>query len=244
MPANPLYFEIIARVVVAFIAILVIARVLEKKRSERLSYYEYLIGITMGFILGNMVIQTGVNMWPSLLALLILAVLNYLLRFTHLKSRVARKLLMGEPVLVVQNGKIMEQNMEKMQYTIDDLLTQLRGQEVFNVADVEFAVLEPDGVLSVLLKSSKQPVTKDDLQLESQYQGLASELIVDGEIVYQNLEQNNLDEAWLINQLKNQQIQSSNEVHLAILDAQGNLYVDKKDDQLVHNTRIADDPGD
>jgi len=243
LPVTSLYLEVTARAVIAFLAILVIARALEKERAGQLTYYEYLAGITTGVIAGGIVIQTGISPWPLLLGLLVFSVLNYLVRIITLKSRVARKVLAGEPVLIIQNGKIMEQNMKDVQYNIDDLLMQLRSQRVFNISDVEFAVLEPDGRLSVLLKASKKPVTIEDLQLESQYQGLSSELIMDGEIVYQNLGQNNLDEAWLINELKKQGIQAPGEVNLAILDTQGKLYVDKKDDEVVHDTGIQDDPG-
>jgi uncharacterized membrane protein YcaP (DUF421 family) len=243
LPVTSLYLEMTARAVIAFLAILIIARVLEKERAGQLTYYEYLAGITTGVIAGGIVIQTRISPWPLLLALFVFSILNYLVRFITLKSRVVRKVLAGEPVLIIQNGKIMEQHMKNVQYNIDDLLMQLRSQGVFNISDVEFAVLEADGRLSVLLKSSKKPVTAEDLQLESQYQGLSSELIIDGVIIYQNLDQNNLDESWLINELKKQGIQTPGEVHLAILDAQGNLYVDKKDDEVVHNTRIQDDPG-
>lgn len=242
MPVS-LYLEVTIRAVLAFLAILLIARVLEKGRAGQLTCYEYLAGITTGIIAGGIVTQTSISPWPLLLALFVFSILNYLVRFISLKSRMARKVLAGEPVLIIQNGKIMEENMKRQNYNSDQLLMQLRSQGVFNISDVEFAVLEPDGRLSVLLKSSKKPVTAEDLQLESQYQGLSSELIVDGEIIYQNLDQNNLDEAWLINELKKQGIQASQEVHLAILDAQGNLYVDKKDDEVVHNTRIEDDSG-
>ena len=241
--AVSLYLDLSTRAVIAFLAILIIARVLEKERAGQLTYYEYLAGITTGIIAGGIVTQTWISPWPLLLALLVFSVLNYLVRFISLKSRVARKVLAGEPTLIIQNGKIMEQKMKQLHYNIDGLLMQLRSQGVFNISDVEFAVLEANGRLSVLLKADKMPVTTGDLQLESKYQGLSSELIMDGEIIYQNLDQNNLDEAWLINELKKQGIKAPGDVHLASLDAQGNLYVDKKDDEVVHDTRIQDDLG-
>ena len=186
---------------------------------------------------------TRLNPLPLLIALFIFSVLTYLMRYISLKSRAARKLLAGEPVVVIQNGKVMEQSMQRSHYSTDDLLMQLRTKGVFNIADVEFAVLEPNGRLSVLLKSHKMPATREDLQLDSQYQGLSSELIMDGEIIYQNLEQNNLDEAWLIGELSKQGIKSAEDVSLAILDTEGNLYVDQKQDSIQHDTKVQDDPG-
>jgi len=237
-----LYWDLALRAVVAFLAVLLIACVLEQERSGEITFYEYLAGLTIGVISGGIVI-TRLNPLPLLVALFIFSALTYLMRYISLKSRAARKLLTGEPVIVIQNGKIMEQSMQRLHYSTDDLLMQLRTKGVFNIADVEFAVLEPNGRLSVLLKSHKMPATREDMQLESQYQGVSSELIVDGEIIYQNLKQNNLDEAWLIGELAKQGIKSSEDVLLAMLDTQGNLYVDKKQDGLQHDTSVQDDPG-
>lgn len=239
----PFYSEMAIRALIAFIAVLVIARVLEKGRTGQLSFFEYLVIITIGFLAGGVVLQTGTTPGPLLLALFVFAGLSYVVRLAALKSRPARKLLVGEPALVIQNGKILEKNMEKLHYNSDDLLMQLRSQGFFNIADVEFAVLEPNGLLSVQLKTHKMPATRDDLKIESQYQGISTELIVDGEVIYQNLYQNNLDESWLINELNKQGIKKPGEVELAVLDAKGSLYIDKKEDELMHNTKIQDDPG-
>ncbi|MGI5926334.1 MAG: DUF421 domain-containing protein [Thermacetogeniaceae bacterium] len=240
---SPFYLQMAIRAVLAFAAVLVIARVLEKGRTGQLSLYEYLAVITIGFLAGGIVLQTGTSPGPLLVALFVFAFLAYVVRLAALKSRPARKLLVGEPALVIQNGKILEKNMEKLHYNTDDLLMQLRSQGFFNISDVEFAVLEPNGTLSVQLKTHKMPATREDLKIESQYQGLGSELIIDGEVIYQNLEQNDLDEAWLINELNKQRIKKLGEVELAILDTDGSLYVDKKEDEFVHYTRIQDDPG-
>ncbi|MDN5375568.1 MAG: hypothetical protein PWQ39_608 [Thermacetogenium sp.] len=237
-----LYLQMALRAVIAFLAILLIARILEKEHVGELSLYEYLTGIAIGVIAGR-IATTLQNPLPLLLALFVFAALTYLVRYFTLKSRAVRKLLAGEPAIVIQNGKIMERTMRRMHYSTDDLLMQLRTKGVFNISDVEFAVVEPNGRLSVLLKSQKMPVTREDMQIPSQYQGISSELIVDGEIIYQNLRQNNLDEAWLISELAKQGIKSPREVMLASLDTQGNLYVDKRQDDQKHDVQVQDDPG-
>ncbi len=236
-----LYLKVVLQTVLAFFVILFVTRILEKEQLSQLTFYEYVAGITLGSLAAGLAIDTLVSPWVVLASLVTFAFLTYLMGFISLKSRAARKLLEGEPTIVVQNGKIMEKNMGKLRYNVDDLLAQLREKGVFNIADVEFAVLEPNGHLSVLLKSPKKPVTKEDLQVPGKYEGIPSELIVDGKIIHQNLYQNNLDEAWLINELRKQGITSPGEVLLASLDTQGNLYIDKKHDALTHDTRVADD---
>jgi uncharacterized membrane protein YcaP (DUF421 family) len=235
------YISLVARTIAAFFAILLVTRLLEKEQLGQLTFYEYITGITIGSLAADMAIAI-VSPWRVLAALLVFSGLTYTMGYVSLKSRVARKLLEGEPTIVMQNGKIMEENMKKIRYNVDDLLVQLRNKDVFNPADVEFAILEPHGQISVLLKSQKKPVTREDMQIPTEYEGVSSELIMDGEIIYQNLQQNKLDEAWLINELNKQGITSPREVLLASLDTAGNLYVDRKHDNLQTEVRIQDTP--
>jgi len=238
----PIYLKVALQTILAFFAVLIVTRILEKEQLSHLTYYEYVTGITLGSLAAGLAIDAVIPAGAVLLALVIFSALTYLMGYISLKNRVARKLLEGEPTIVVQNGKIMEKNMGRLRYNVDDLLVQLREKGYFNISDVEFAILEPHGKLSVLPKSSKKPVIREDLQIPSSYEGVSSELIMDGEIIYQNLKQNNLDEAWLINQLEKQGIHSPKDVMLASLDTQGNLYIDRKQDSLTHDVQVSDDP--
>lgn len=237
---NSIYLQVALRSALAFFAILLVTRILGKEQVGELTFYEYVTGITIGSLAADMATITLISPWVILTALVAFSALTFLMGYISLKNRAARKMLEGEPTVVIQNGKILSKNMARWRYNIDDLLLQLRTQGSFNVADVEFAVLEPNGQLSVLPKSQKRPATREDLHLASNYEGLSSELIVDGEIIYQNLRQNNLDEAWLIHELERQGIHSSKEIMLASLDTLGNLYVDRKQDSLAQETRISD----
>ena len=225
---DPIFFQVALRTVLAFFAILLVTRVLDKEQVGELTFYEYVTGITIGSLAADMATITIISPWVILTALVVFAALAFLMGYVSLKSRVARKLLEGAPTVVIQNGKILGNNMAHCRYNIDDLLLQLRNQGVFNIADVEFAVLESNGQLSVLPKSQKKPATREDLKIPTGYEGLSSELIIDGEIIYKNLQQNNLDEAWLIHELERWGIHSPKEIMLASLDTQGHLYVDKR----------------
>lgn len=236
---DAIYFHVALRTVLAFFAVLLVTRILDKEQMGELTFYEYVTGITIGSLAADMATITMISPWVIFTALVVFAALTFLMGYISLKSRAARKLLEGEPAVVIQNGKILGRNMARCRYNIDDLLLQLRTQGVFNIADVEFAVLESNGSLSVLPKSYKKAVTRDDLKIPTDYEGLCSEVIVDGEVIYQNLQQNNLDEAWLINELERQGIHSPKEIMLASLDTGGNLFVDKKVD-CIQATKISD----
>ena len=134
----------------------------------------------------------------------------------------------------------MEKNLKKMRYTLDDLLIQLRHRGIFDLKEVEFALLETTGQLSVLKKSQYAPVTPHDLKIPTKYKGLSTELIYDGKVIDINLKRFNLDRAWLEQQLKAQGIQSPREVFLALLNTEGELYVNRYQDQGQPVTDLSD----
>ena len=234
------YIEILLKTVVAFIGILVVSKLLGKKQMSQMSFLDYAAGIVLGVIAAAVCIDRGNNTGIWMWALGIFALLYLITGKLTVKSRPLRKLLEGEPAVVIHNGKILEHNMARMRYDMENLLAQLRERNVFNIADVEFAVAETNGGLSVLMKSQKRPVTPQDLGIPTKYEGLPSEIIVDGLVVYQNLQQNNLDEQWIITELKNRGYNSPREIKYASLDVDGNLYIDEKEDKMAHMSDISD----
>ncbi|MFZ5643728.1 MAG: YetF domain-containing protein [Bacillota bacterium] len=236
---NP-FIEVFIRSVGAFFVVLIITRIIGKTQIAQLNVTDFVNAIVLGSIAGVMATNTAENAWYYAFGLLVFGSLTFGTEYLSLKYRPARKLLEGEPTVVIHNGKVLENNMRKMTYNMDDLTMQLRGKNIFNISDVEFAVLETNGDLSVLPKSPKQPVTLEDMNLPGKYQTIASELIVDGEVIRQNLIQNNLSEEWLYQQLENQNIKDIGSVLFASLDSQGNLYVDLKKDNLQSPRDITD----
>lgn len=140
-------------------------------------------------------------------------------------------MLTVEATVVVENGKILEKNLKKIRIPTDELISELRTQGVFNIADVEFAMFEPGGKISIQKKSQKQPLTPGDLKLATQYDGLPTNLIMDGKILEDALQSLKLSKAWLYHQLCKENIRDAAEVSLAQLDTKENLYVDLKGDR-------------
>ena len=129
----------------------------------------------------------------------------------------------GSPSIVIQNGKIRIDELCKARYNINELLEKLRIQVYPNIADIEFAILETSGHLSVVPKSQKRALTPEDLQIDTKYEGLPVPLILDGKIQYDNLKEINLDEDWLISELAKFNITDVKKVFLASLDTEGKL---------------------
>lgn len=238
-PVN-LYVGAVFKTLIAFAGILVYARLLGKQQMSQLTFYDYVTGITFGNIASTMAFDEGNKTWMYLWVLTLFFLLSYFTGVITEKSRPLRKLIEGEPTILVHNGKIMEHNMNKSHYNMENLMMQLREKDVFNLADVEYALAETNGTLTVLKKSQKRPATPADLNVNTPYEGLPSEMIVDGQVIYQNLKQNNLDEQWLMTQLKNLGYNDPREISYASLNTDGQLLIDVYRDKLEHINDVSD----
>lgn len=222
-----------------FFMLAVLTRFIGRKLLAQMSYFDFVVGITIGSISGSYVVQMVKGMW-ILIAPVLLCLCAIALDYGHLKSLRLRKLAEGEPVVVIQNGNILEKNMKKLRYHLDDLEMQLRDKNVFDFSEVEFAVLEPHGQLSVLKKSQHLPLTPKDMNMSTKYKGLSTEIVKDGQILEQNLLQNNVTHEWLMNELKNRNISQLTDVVYAALNTDGVLYVSIKQDNLKYIQKVED----
>lgn len=234
------FFQAVGYSLIVFVLLISLARIMGKKLLAQMTFFDFVIGITIGTI-GGAFVTTEVGGFWVLLSPVVLTLAVVLTGYLTLKSEPARKLLEGEPLVLVQNGKIYEKNMRKIRYHLDDLLMQLRERDVFDLSEVEFAVLEPHGKLSVLKKSQNLPVTPRDLGISTSYKGLSSEIIRDGQVVDQNLRQNGLTRQWLMDELSRRNIKRVEDVFLATLSTDGNLYVDLRKDDPVYVQEVEDD---
>lgn len=233
---------VLARAVIAFISMLVFTRLMGKSEISQLTFFDYITGITVGSIAATLTTDLTVRAfshWVGLLAWILLAIF---FKWISLKNRTLAKILDGEPTILVHNGKILEDNLRANRFRYSDLLEQLRTNGVFTLSDVEFAILETDGTVSVLKKTQAQPLTPADLHLSTSYRGIPTELVQEGKIIHRNLEQLNLSESWLKEELAKQGISDLSQVSYALLDTQGNLYIDQYSDELTHPTMIGDNP--
>lgn len=234
---------VVVRGLIAFFTLLIFARLLGKQQISQLTFFEYVLGISIGSIAATMTTDLNVNVWNIWVGLVVWTVAAFLLQVVILKSRKAAKYIDGEPTVVIMNGQVMEGALRKMRFGVSEILELLRVKGVFDLTEVEFAVLETSGNLSVLKKSEYQPVTPKDLKLPTDYKGLSTELIYDGVVIDQNLKQVNLNRQWLYGQLAKQGVKDPAEVFLAVLDTAGNLYVDTYRDKVKRLSDPSDYPG-
>ena len=226
----PILFVVIIRSVISFFALLVLIRLIGKQQISQLNFFDYVLGITIGSIASTLSVQVNENMTATLAGMGVWTALAILLAYLGMHNVWVRKVVQGEATVVIENGKILEEHLRKIRIPIEELISELRTQGVFNISDVEFALFEPGGKLSIQKKSPKQPLTPEDMKLATQYAGLATNLIMDGVLLIDALKALKLSKAWLQHQLNKQRIENISDVSLAQLDTSGNLFVDLKGD--------------
>jgi uncharacterized membrane protein YcaP (DUF421 family) len=211
-----------------FFSLLILTRILGKTQVGQLTFYEYISGITIGSIAGSVVSADPDKVWSDFYDLILFVVLTYFLSFLTIKSRPLRKIIEGSPVIVIENGRILEENMLGMRFDLDELNGKLREKDVFDPAEVQYAIVETSGELSVIKKSDYQPLTKSDLNIHLPGPAFPLELIMDGEIIESNLHSPNYSKAWLEKQLAARNISDVSQVTYAAIDSKGQLFISEK----------------
>lgn len=234
---------VFVRAIIGFFSLLIFAKILGKQQISQLSFFDYVLGITIGSIAASLTTDLSSRAWPHFVGLLTWALLGYSMECITLKWRYASKYIDGEPTIIIMNGKIMENALRKMKYKVSDIMGLLRNKDVFDLSQVDFAIIETNGQLSVLKKPEYEPLTPKDMSILKAPTGISTELIYDGILMHQNLKQLNKTEKWLMDQLKMQEIKDVSEVFLATLTPSGSLYVDKYKDHIQKITDIGDYKG-
>ncbi|MFJ8261228.1 DUF421 domain-containing protein [Rummeliibacillus sp. NPDC094406] len=228
----PEHFEVVLRSITSFGLLLIGTRILGKQTISQMTMFDFVATISLGAIAANLAFNTSIKAHHIILAFVIYVIIIFTIAVISLKSRKGRKFLAGDPTVVIQNGKILEKNMNKMRYTLDYLNQQLREKDVFNIEEVLFAIIETNGTLTVLKKPQFRNVTRQDLMIPITPEiNLPIELIMDGEVIMENLEQNNLTESWLHSELKRRNL-VQDDVLYAVLSGNGNMYVDTYENHI------------
>lgn len=226
----PELIVIVIRSLISFIVLLLLTRLMGKRQVSQLTIFDYIVGITIGSIAAEMSFDQNVRIINGITSLLIWGLIPFILAIISLKSRTFQQLIDGKPTIIIKNGEILEKSMKKVFLSIDELMLLLREKNIFKISDVEIAILETDGQLSVLKKTSQQPVTPQMLKMVLKQEKAPTLLIVDGQILYKNLATLGYTEEWLMKEIRKQGATNTDEVFLAQVSSDGELFVDLYED--------------
>ncbi|OAT79378.1 DUF421 domain-containing protein [Desulfotomaculum copahuensis] len=219
-------FAVIYRTVLIYLIVLIVVRLMGKREIGQLSPFDFVVAIIIAELAAIPMESTAMPIWEGVIPLLTLAVLEVLLSYAALYSPCLRRILDGQPQVVIRNGHIIKRELRHARYNLNDLLAQLREKGVVNIGDVEFGVLETSGRLSIIPKSQKRPVTPEDLGLSTGYEGLPTVLVMDGQVLKDNLRLAGLDEKWLRERLAESGLDTGS-VFLAVLGTDGRLFINE-----------------
>jgi len=224
------------RTLLIYFILIVFMRIMGKREIGQLSAIDFVVAIVIAELAAIPIADIKIPLLQGILPIAILSLAQISLSMLCLKSNAFRRIIYGVPNILIANGKIQQNEMRKARYNIDDLLTQLRERNVFNIADVEFAILETSGQLTVSLKPQKKPLSAEDLNLRSDYEGMPLTLIDDGEVNVKGLEDANLSVQWLEKELKKRNIASIQDVFYASLSSNGEMYLVEREDKTKRNS--------
>ncbi|WP_082235322.1 YetF domain-containing protein [Halobacillus massiliensis] len=228
--------ELMLRLAIAFITLLLLTRLMGRKEISQMTFFNFVSAIAIGTLGASLAIDSTLSVRNGIIALTAWSVFTIFLGYLDIKSKKIRYFVEGQPIILIRKGRIMEEELRKTRLDVDALIVLLRKKNVFSVADVDYAIFETDGSLSVMKKNDKELVTKKDMNIQASSPApfsMPSVVIADGIVNKENLKELSLDRQWLEQQLQSAGGYSIKEVFLAEVQKDGTLYIDTTQD-MVH----------
>lgn len=223
--------EVIIRSLISIILLQILAKLSGPKQISQLTFYDYIVGITIGSIAAVMAIDDQIDWYLCAIAMILYIAVSIFFSWITTKNIKAREVLTGTPHILIFHGKIIEENLKKVHFDINDLLTQCRIAGYFDVSKIEFAIMETTGNVSFMLKSEENPVTNKDMNKQIEQEELMANVIIDGKIMEENLKSIGKDKFWLVNKV-NEQDMDIKDILLGIANLNNDLYLYNKDVEM------------
>lgn len=216
------------RTIILYTVVVVVMRIMGKRQIGELQPFELVIAIMISELAAVPMQDTGIPLLNGIIPILTLMIIEVAISYITLKSRKARKIVCGSPSVLIKDGKILENQMRIQRFNLSDLMEELRTSGYLNLSDVEFAILETSGKVSIIPKSDSTPVTRKDLNIKQPEELLPLAIIMDGELIEHNLQISGQNMTWLMERLKENGAKGINDVFIAIIDSNGQFYLQRR----------------
>ena len=194
--------DVILRCLVSLITLFFVTKMIGKKQVSQFSLFDYVIGISIGNFAAEMALNLDSEYLHGTVAVIVFGIVAYLVSILTLKNLKLRKFFIGAPTIIIEDGKILYKNLKRTKFDINDLLEECRINGYFDISEIDYALMEANGKISVLPKTDYQQPTNKDLNIKKQKTGLCANLIIDGQIIHESLRIMHKDEAWLKHEIK------------------------------------------
>lgn len=219
--------KVILTSVLSAAALFFIAKIMGHKQMSQLDFFDYITGITIGSIAAELATELE-KPWKPLIAMVVYGTVAVILTAVTNKFLRARKFINGTPTIIMNNDKIYRKNMKKAKIDLSEFMVMCRQEGYFNISDIQTAVFEYNGKLTILPKSTKRPVTPKDMNIIPPEEFINTEVIIDGRIMDENLKRMGLNTVWLEQKIKEQGYKNAKEVFLGLCDNKNNLTLYKQ----------------
>ena len=217
------------RAIVLYLIVLVVMRLMGKREIGQLQPFELAISIMIADLASIPMTEIGIPIFNGIVPILGLLVMHLILSLINLKSFKAREIICGKPSILIYRGKINEKELKKERFTINELEERLRGNNVVNLGDVEYAILETSGQVTVIQKPEKRNTIPEDFNIVPEYEGIPYDLVVDGKVMNKNLKAIGKNYNWLKKQVEKFDIKPE-EALVVTIDGKGQIFCQKKEE--------------
>ena len=216
------------RSIVLYIIVLIVMRLMGKREIGQLQPFELAISIMIADLASIPMTDPGTPIFNGIIPILGLLIMHLLISMINLKSSRAREIICGRPSILIYRGRINEHNLKKERFTINELEERLRGNNVINLGDVEYAILETSGQVTVIQKPDKRNTIPQDFNIMPEYEGIPYDLVVDGKVMKENLKAIGKDYDWLKKQVEKFNMKPE-EALIVTFDGKGQIFCQKKE---------------
>lgn len=224
--------DVLIRAIMSLITLFLVTKLIGKKQVSQMSLFDYVIGISIGNFAAEMTINLETKEFNGIFAVFVFGIIAYIVSIITMKNIKLRRFFIGTPSIIIEKGKIQERNMQKNKIDINDLLEQCRTNGYFDISQIEYAILEVNGQLSILPKSDYKNISLKDMNIKEDNEGLCANVIIDKKIMINNLKKVNKDEVWLKKQLKVKGYNSLDNILLATIDNKDKLMIYEKNEDM------------
>lgn len=233
-----IYLEALLRTLLSILVLLILARLTGAHQISQLTFYDYIVGISAGSIAASMCIEEDISIWIGLIGITLFMLSSLFFSFITSKSITLRRLITGSPVFLIAKGEILYKGLKRAHFDTNDMLRELRSQGYFDITEINYAILETNGNVSVMPKAYARPATVKDMALKVQEDSIKADVVIDGKILKGNLKAFGKTRTWLLEELGKQGVRDTRQVLLATLDDQGALNVYYKETQDMNSRTV------
>lgn len=216
------------RSIILYLLVLIVMRLMGKREIGQLQPFELAIAIMIADLASIPMAEVGIPIFNGIIPILGLLVMHLIISIINLKSMKAREIICGKPSILIYRGKIDEKTLKKERFTINELQERLRGNNVVNLGDVEYAILETSGEVTVIQKPEKRNTIPEDFQIQPEYEGIPYDLVIDGKIMEKNLKMIGKNKEWLKKQVEKFKMKPE-EALVVTIDGKGQIFCQKKE---------------